>query len=100
MTVKEVLIAARKRIEKEENWCKGSAATDANGVIAPYEVATRFCLFGAVEAAGGTPIRDGVWESLKEACLPWYGPIGYNDATETTHADVLTVMDKAIASCE
>lgn len=98
MTTKEILIAARAKIEREENWTRGAYARDwAGGVRLPQsEAAVCFCALGAVRSVqchyeegdraifalrheiSGTPVSD------------------FNDNPATTHADILALFDRAI----
>lgn len=99
MKVSKVLIAARAVIADPKNWTKGSFAKDANGhkryAIAPEAVC--WCALGAVMRVGANDVLFGAacyW--LDGAAGTWMG--GYNDAH--THAEVLEVFDRAIASAE
>lgn len=103
----EVLTRAKARIATPERWTKGTYARDESGEPADsYSArAVCWCMLGAVFA----DVIDGI--AIEHAiCLPH--PIEdalkaanggevrfahFNDAPETTHADVLAVLDRAIA---
>ncbi len=107
MTPLEILIAARKLIEKEENWLQGIDAKTADGNMcsATHPAARMFCASGALanvcnyyyhetrkagrflNKAAGTP-DEGANEIV--GC-PY---IIYNDSH--THAEVLAMFDRAI----
>lgn len=106
-TVKETLIAARKLIEKPENWTKGAHARDSEGVdVWPDDSSSVcFCASGAVRlASSGSALELFIGQKMLEECLPpslGYDQIpSFNDAPETTHADVLALFDRAIAACD
>lgn len=101
--VSDTLRAARKLIEKPENWCKGLNAADESGRFVPSvsKDAVRWCIVGALRATtglGGHAIRSPAAEVLAKA-VPDYctGPIDFNDALDTTHPMVLDLFDRAIA---
>ena len=116
----ETLKKARALILDEKNWIKGQEATigkDGPSVSAKSPEATCFCLTGAL----GHVIdeMDGVneWNLVRDCGtvlalaigMPHYERwhpsaylsdiTGWNDATTTTHKDVIAAFDKAIASC-
>lgn len=102
MTVKEVLIAARKRIEKEENWAKNGAAFTKHGDRTQSDDpdATSWCALGAVWVQDGADsglMHDAI-RALDIACDGYADD--FNDKRGTTHKDILDLFDKAIASCE
>ena len=97
-TVRDNLIAARKLIEREDKWGKGE-----------YEYQGFMCAIGAIAAvqcgSPGSAERSEDGKALASA-LPddmekhtFYVTI-YNDAPETTHADILALFDRAIAAQE
>lgn len=82
---REVLIAARKLIEKEENWCQGA-----------WNRYGRHCAHGAILAATDDGDLMEAATDAFEGAAGW--PIlGFND--RSTHAEVLAAFDKAIAEC-
>lgn len=124
MNARDLLIAARAKIEKPEAWTQGSAAKDMNGVPRlPLEFhACQWCMLGALAAAAeearhrpdGSVLpwraaheaQDTAWLHLSDTVRYWDGQIvrytvaDFNDARHRKHADVLAAFDKAIASLE
>ncbi len=105
MTPKEVLIAARGLIDTPGKWTKGSSARRADGAqVTPFVAdACTFCASGAIMRA----TTDGTNEDYSTAVsalrkhipIERWGVACYNDDASTTHADMLKLFDKAIASC-
>jgi hypothetical protein len=99
--VVKILEAARKVIETPEKWTKGFFAQTSEGVNcytdSPHAVC--FCASGAVQKAW-LENGAGVYEAraiLSSIVSNYKGGIPeFNDALETTHADVLEVFDTAI----
>jgi hypothetical protein len=100
-TVLDILTSARAILTEPTSWTQGVYARDENGEsIEPYEdEATCFCLWGALKAAASrfpTSVHWGaqlaVYNSIEIGDIP-----SFNDAAGTTHADVLNVLDAAIA---
>jgi len=91
-TTRDVLIAARALIADERNWIKGANFRKVAGCDC-------FCADGAVEEV----FRNRPWEPGVRPALRAASPNGmivtYNDADETTHADVLAMFDRAIEAC-
>jgi hypothetical protein len=99
--VVEVLRAARAKIEKPECWIRYELARDYSGnwvgVCSPE--ARCFCIIGALASTSSD------YEAARLALLDvlpsgFCGAVDFNDAQETTHADVLALFDRAIASAE
>jgi len=102
-TLRDDLIAARALIDTPEKWRKGEAA---------YWSAP-FCALGACShvASGGNVFEPRRMNGMRRALrmsLP-DGPgeeefdfptTRFNDDPDTTHADVLALFDRAIASAE
>ena len=109
MTTKQILVKARALIER--GWTQNTAARNADGdhVAATSRHACRWCATGALYV---------VYESIPEwredpkpaeardlvrAAIPnrndYETIVGFNDADNTTQADVLAVFDKAIERC-
>ncbi len=87
--VLETLVAARALIADPSKWAKKASSGDAH--------CAGLACFTAGGADGGSP-GDRAWDFLETfvpdgLCLPTY-----NDAPATTHADVLALFDRAIAS--
>ena len=105
MKTSEVLTKARELIEKPEIWTKGEYARDESGnscrPTGPF--ARCFCALGAVKAAGNykgdnNPAAEKLTESLERDRFRWV--CLFNDSKDTTHADVLALFDKAIATAK
>ena len=99
----EILVKAKELIKEREFWIKGSNATDSDGVstaiLSPY--ACRFWMNGAILRITGfdrpTQLYDDARRALY-AVLPGGDSIHrFNDADKTTHADVMSMFDKAIS---
>jgi hypothetical protein len=108
MTPKEILIAARAKIEAPERWTQGAYAKTAkrNKADPNSPRATCWCILGAVAAVtGDNPNRPdraissglaaaaGV-DAYNECVIEW------NDAPGRTHAEVLAAFDRAIAAAD
>lgn len=109
MNTLEILKGARELIAKPEHWTQGTYARDAAGRVAYWadEDACQFCALGAI----GKASRKNVWSlelafvravlvaaipdsvSIEERYVPTF-----NDSH--SHAEVLALFDKAIASEE
>ena len=102
MTPREILIAARAKIEAPERWTKGAFARSARGrkVRLDGGKARCWCMLGALQEVEMSPIRFrqawallvpaiSVPDSISEVVL-------WNDAPERTHAEVLAAFDRAI----
>lgn len=105
-----VLKAARTKIAKPENWCKGSWAQDAAGRDLEKgwaENAVRFCAIGAIsDVTGESVLNLHVPALLGRAYLRLQDGVSghtigfWNDAPSTTHGDVLDLFDRTIAKLE
>lgn len=103
--VSETLRAARKLIEKPENWCQWQYAMNADGdrVFVMADDATRWCLSGAMQRVCGSfngrgrpayqALLDVVDTGSSGRAIPHF-----NDTH--THPEVLAVLDRAIAEAE
>jgi len=80
---------ARRLIESPEKWCKGQYVNDG-----------RMCVLAAVQHCDWGRPRDG-WETaalrLHELLPKGMTLPVFNDMPRTTHADVLALLDRAIA---
>lgn len=97
----EVLRKARAKIEKPENWTQGQLARDPSGE--PTSVsdpdAASWCLLGAVRSTQESPeVRISARLALEVAMGGWCDIAVFND--NHTHAEVLSVFDRAIAAEE
>jgi hypothetical protein len=97
----------RALLEDERAWIKGTDAVDANDnqVAGWNSRAVRWCLLGACDTeARPIPVINFLSRILDTH--PAFAPLGYarivefNDAEETTHADVLRLIDVAIEQAE
>lgn len=95
MTTLEVLRAARERLTDPANWC-GMSASDGRGAV---------CIAIAVSDVYG----DSFWQAAHRVLarlLPDGGEYtakalhNWNDHHATSHADVLALLDRAIANEE
>lgn len=90
MTPRDVLIAARAKIERPEDWCQCHYVS-LDGAM---------CMIGALESV----VRESTTDyseskkALANACKPSDGPLTFNDECGRTHAEVLAAFDRAIAS--
>lgn len=101
MSVKENLIAAKALIDTPEKWGREEYLDSVTGCM---------CVIGSVAATMGIAEADvevstAEGKSLARA-LPegWerdtYGVVKFNDHPDTTHADIMSLFDRAIESCE
>ena len=97
-SIKQLLIAARARISKPENWTQGTAARCSNGnpVMASDVKACQWCSLGTIALTSYSEsdpetAQLNMWRALKNP-----GIAEFNDTH--THQEVLNVFDKAIAS--
>lgn len=91
-----VIEGAYKILSDEKRWTKDYAARDEHGntVHPPDEGAHSFCVLGALErATGGGRRYDEVNELLNSEAKQYAGD--FNDATTTTHADILALLRRA-----
>lgn len=88
--VHQMLVEARELIAHPSQWVKG-VMSNGDGA---------YCSLGAVHFLGdkyGHTTRDQAFDAL-EKIIPHRGIVGFNDAPETTHDDVLVMFDQAIAN--
>ena len=100
MTVLEVLVAARAKIEREENWTRKMFARNASGesTCPSYDDATSFCALGALMAVAQADVIDRPIRLLERATQVLYdclSPVSINDGPDG-HASVLAIYDEAI----
>lgn len=107
----EILRAARKRIELEENWCKKAAARNDKGrkVALHSKRASAWCAIGAINeneiVVRHTALFSDAYKYLESEIGRGFdfgdGPIvGFNDAPTTTHEMVMQKFSDAIARLE
>lgn len=98
MTPRDVLVKARELLAEPGRWTQETAARDAAGlpVGATSDAAVCWCLIGALDA-----VRDGTTALAQlRRTLGCSSVSAWNDAPERTHADVLALLDRAIAKEE
>jgi len=97
----DVLLAARKLIEKEENWCQRFLSKRPDGSFqngAPADDACAYCMNGAIFAV--VKRRSIHWSMNSQAAiealerLTGEPNINFNDTH--THAEVIALFDRAI----
>jgi hypothetical protein len=91
MDAHEILIAARKLIEKPENWTQETSARDAAGreTLPTSPRAVCWCASGAILRAGRADAGNALF------ALRSVGNIAHFNDTHT-HPEVLALLDKAI----
>jgi hypothetical protein len=114
--VVKALREAREKINTPDKWTKGVYARAADGGDAENldwdEVDENamwrsdpvcFCALGAIGARENGPdyYSDEVFNALRLALPnPYEETATFNDAPETTHADIMALFDRAIAAAE
>ncbi len=98
---KTLIQRVQRLLEKQERWTKGVSARDANGASTypSSDNACSWCLTGALDAVAlngdryiaGNLVQDAV-QARGYSNIP-----AFNDAPETTHYDVLSVLAEADA---
>lgn len=114
VTAKQILVKARAILAEPASWTKRANARirrdgmDSPAVGITYEYANCFCLNGALIKASyelraheiqSTPFTVAPFvdaQHILDSLTPegWY--IGWNDAPERTHGEVLELLDRAI----
>jgi hypothetical protein len=113
MTVHDVLMKARVLLAEPSHWTQGAYARDASGrVVHPRSpAAVCWCIVGAVKRADVRTERseedDGLrvllrlfhpsTGQLKDKLYAFWVMTDWNDDPSRTHADVLALLDEAIA---
>lgn len=117
MNEKELLIKAKAVIADPTKWTQGVMARDAEGRPVGFsdKKADCFCAVGAVNVAALKAHAEvteevtyipaiGAIRALNRAASQRSAPFTlieeFNDMGTTTHAAIMAVFDKAIASCE
>jgi hypothetical protein len=102
METLEFLRAWRMQIDTPEKWTRGCAARLANDTSCHWrnEAATKWCLLGAYDVTD-RKFGEGVNALLRvEQLSPNSRLSSWNDAPGRTHAEVMNLLDKAIAESE
>ena len=101
MTTKEILTQARVLVK--QSWTQGAYARNSDGesVAAKDPTACSWCAVGAIKAANpdGYPRLCELWD-LFDNLVGRPLTISFNDASDTTQEDVLSLYDRVIARCE
>jgi hypothetical protein len=102
-TVREVLVRTRERIERPDHWCQhvGALAADRRVVRPADPDACRWCLSSALfDDRGADPYGNATIGAgaLLARLVPGRDVIRFNDTH--THAEVLALLDFAIAQTE
>lgn len=96
----ELLRAAKAKIEDPNRWTKGEYARDERGK--PVNIASQeavcWCVLGATGWSGN--VADKMLERALFGMSAHCDIDVFNDASETTHADVMALFDRAIAMAE
>ncbi len=103
MTPLDVLKGARELLSDEKRWTKGALARDKDGHetgIAVDPDAVCWCAYGAIEHCNKEGYGAEIAMNRVVRGLGWPSIGAFNDADSTTHADVLALFDRAIASLE
>ena len=110
--VRETLSRARALLAAPERWTQRADAREKTGYPCDARdvAAVSWCLVGAIGASATDEPKDDVrlstitvetlyeLSSLAFSTLPDYDGLAfYNDAPERTHADVLALLDRALA---
>ena len=100
-STRDILKVMRKRLEAPERWAKGSFSLNAVGelVLPRSKDAICWCLLGAVYR----DVPHAAWEPCVQALTDALPPEGrnltwFNDEPGTTHADIMALFDRALAS--
>lgn len=101
----EWLQGVREILTPEENWCQGAYYRDRSGneVKRMSPMTCQACLYGAMDLFDCPEVCYGLLQfhlncAIQELYpkLHCYGIEYFNDHEETTHQDVLAVLDRAI----
>lgn len=100
MTPKEILIAARAKIEAPERWIRNAIAISAHGDPVPPRSnrARCWCIEGAIRCVAPSDIQVTGAMALFATIVGDTNVPAWNDAPTRTHAEVLAAFDRAIAA--
>ena len=100
------LVNARVTLDSPHSWTQGVAAMDClgNSIVPSSNAARKFCLYGATDRNCIGFEYQGVRNAIAVICQA-VAPVmkkrfnlaEWNDAPERTHAEILTLLDNAIA---
>lgn len=107
------LLAAKSRLADPTAWCKANGAEDREGrMVAAYsKTACAWCLFGALIAdstdkfaldkpasTADALVIEAINQRWPERVTEFTGleEVGFNDHPQTTHDDVMAVLDVAL----
>lgn len=84
------LLRVRERLATPERWCKGVSGASLNSRCLTMTVGLAL---NGDDYVGREKVRMVLRAVLGR---PWLSIVQFNDAPETTHADVLALIDRAI----
>lgn len=98
----DTLRRAKAKIATPETWTKEDYAKDADGMFtdARSPKATCWCSMGAIQTVCSEEDWTRITRALRIGGLGSTWVDEFNDASSTTHADVLAMFDRAIAAEE
>lgn len=92
----------KELLAKPESWAQGSLARNRRGeAVGPSdESACCFCLWGAVvrcypERSQYCDVLDALHAAIEARVGKRLSLVSFNDRSETTHADILAVVERA-----
>lgn len=96
-----ILKEARKLLTKKSRWIQGMAWATKKGKRATKSTATCFCLEGSLYKVADyqavKPAYDALMDNLKRLTNRPVPPLRYwNDRQDTSHGDVLNLLDTTI----
>lgn len=102
MNIKEILIAARAKIERPENWTKGVFARDPQGrdVAPTSKTAVCWCTIGAITATGVGYDDEALASNYLRREIDTHDKSIWKFNDTSTHAEVLAMFDRAISVSE
>lgn len=91
------MLKIKELISEPSKWTQHVIAKDSKGerVTAHDQSATCFCLYGALRRcySSNTRLETEIWSRLVNIA-PNRDPIGWNDAPERTHSEVLELVTR------
>lgn len=101
MSVRQILVAARAKIADPGDWTKGASARDVCGRPSPVHdyQSVCWCATGAIRFVSPSRLSGSAAIQFLRSETPFdMGVHVFNDAPKTTHAEVLSLFDRAIAA--